>query len=177
MFQIKSIFLMIFYEDNGQNLKTMLHFTQMKNIWRLPYFTIILEILPWNPNKTCRSFVKPTSNVCVCIQYKPEKNSWNLQTTFFKELKIRPKLWISCKISSKATIFLNSTRIFRPICVARINDEKQSRDEYSRKAKKQILIYNIVLSLQKGWRRSLLHNQKIPFIISMSVLAETSLSS
>ena len=28
MFQIKSIFLMIFYEDNGQNLKTMLHFIQ-----------------------------------------------------------------------------------------------------------------------------------------------------
>ena len=28
MFQIKFIFLMIFYEDNGQNLKTMLHFIQ-----------------------------------------------------------------------------------------------------------------------------------------------------
>ena len=30
MFQIKFIFLMIFYEDNGQNLKTMLHFIQTK---------------------------------------------------------------------------------------------------------------------------------------------------
>ena len=30
MFQIISILLLIFYEDNGQNLKTMLHFIQME---------------------------------------------------------------------------------------------------------------------------------------------------
>ena len=59
----------------------------MKNILASALFYNNLENFAMKSQQNLSVFCKTDKQcVCVCIQYKPKKNSWNLQTTFFKEL-------------------------------------------------------------------------------------------